>query len=65
MASVLAIIYEDILEFHQTALRVFKRPSKTTPRPPPASKSNTGLSMEAIIQICMERFQDSVSAHLG
>ena len=31
MASVLAIIYEDILEFHQTALRVFKRQSKTIP----------------------------------
>ncbi len=30
MASVLTIIYEDILEFHQTALRVFKRPSKIT-----------------------------------
>lgn len=30
-----------------------------------ASRSNTGFSMEAIIQICMERFQDSVSAHLG
>lgn len=27
MASVLAVIYEDILEFHQTALRIFKRPS--------------------------------------
>jgi len=30
MASILAVIYEDILEFHQTALRVFKRPSKIT-----------------------------------
>ncbi len=28
MASVLALIYEDILEFHQVALRVLKRPSK-------------------------------------
>ena len=28
--SILAVIYEDILEFHQTALRVFKRPSNIT-----------------------------------
>lgn len=27
MASILAIIYEDILEFHQVALRVFKQSS--------------------------------------
>lgn len=28
--DVLAVVYEDILEFHQTALRFFKRPGKYT-----------------------------------
>jgi hypothetical protein len=31
MTSVLAVIYEDILEFHQAALRVFKQPSMRLP----------------------------------
>ena len=65
MASVLVVIYEDILEFHQAALRVFKRPSKILSDKSGSLRSNSCSSMEATIQICMEGFQNSVSTHPG
>jgi hypothetical protein len=61
MNSILALIYEDILEFHQAALRVFQKSSMVLIL---ALCTVTDIaSMETAISISMEGFQNMFPAY--
>jgi hypothetical protein len=61
MASVLEMIYKDILEFHQQALRVFGKPSKLNSQID-CALFLTPSRMAADISCCLERFRHKVQA---
>lgn len=62
MRDILVMIYEDILEFHQSALRFFGRPSESCPVVKPFSKK---YSMATTFPSYMEGFQRPVPEYFG